>query len=213
MTLLDTNLILRDKYLEGRGLEATDFGLNYNYPVIPGTNWDWFKTHKFGTGALYRRSALFLIYLNVRGEPYLTDEVPYGVVRFLGTAVGVPEGEEPPKVLSQWGRRSELHFEPIRDGRSWEALEHGTKVIYCESLIKAKAVHKATGIPCVGYNGVNGYSSARQGIELIHQYSEFAFDKMDNVILYDSDVWTNPRVQKSREYLSHKLRQIGRAHV
>lgn len=209
MTLLDTNIALRDKYLEGRGLEATDFGLNYSYPVIPGTNWDWFKSHKFGTGALYRRSALFLIYLNVRGEPYLVDEVPYGVVRFLGAAVGVPEGEMSPKVLSQWGRRSELHFEPIRDGRSWESLEHGTKVIHCESLVKAKAVHKATGIPCVGYNGVNGYSSARQGIELIHQYSEFAFDKMDNVILYDSDVWTNPRVQKAREYLSHKLRHIA----
>lgn len=208
MTLLDTGMSLRDIYLGKRGLEVRDFGLNYSYPIIPATNWDWFKAHKFGTGGIYRRSALFLIYLDVKGEPYLLDEVPYGVVRFLGTATGVKDGE-PPKMLSQWGRRSELHFEPIRDGRSWESLEHGTKVLHCESLIKAKAVHKATGIPCIGYNGVNGYSSAKQGVELIHQFSGFAFDKMDNVILFDSDVITNPRVSKAREGLSHKLRHIS----
>lgn len=208
MTILEDNIALRDKYLAKRGLEAKDFGLNYCYPVIPSTNWEWYRDHKFGTQKLFRRSGLFLIYLNVRGEPYLMDEVPYGVIRFLGTAAGVPEGEEAPKMLSQWGRRSEIHFEPISDGRSWESLPHGTKILHCESLIKAKAIHKATGIPCVGYNGVNGYSSSKQGVELIHSFSEFAFDKMDNVILFDSDVHTNPRVMAARESLSHKLRHI-----
>lgn len=209
MTVLDDNIALRNKYLEEHGLDAKDFGLNYQYPVIPYISWDWYKEHKFGTGAIYRRAGLFLIYLNIQGEPYLIDEVPYGVVRFLGTPTGVPEGDTAPKVLSQWGRRSEIHFEPMRDGTSWEALPHGSKVIHCESLVKAKAVHKATGFPCIGYNGVNGYSSAKQGVELIHEFSGFAFDKMDNVILFDSDVLTNPRVQKAREGLSHKLRHIA----
>lgn len=209
MTVLDDNLALRNKYLEDHGLENKDFGINYQYPVIPSTNWDWYKAHKFGTGSIYRRAGLFLIYLNIHGEPYLLDEVPYGVVRFLGNPTAVPEGTEPPKVLSQWGRRSEIHFEPLSDGASWETLPHGSKVIHCESLVKAKAVHKATGLPCIGYNGVNGYSSAKQGVELIHEFTEFAFDKMDNVILFDSDVSTNPRVQKARAGLSHKLRHIA----
>jgi len=142
----------------------------------------------------------------------LLDEVPYGVVRFLGSPRNLPEGSDAkdvPKVLSQWGRRSEIHFEPMRNGTAWESLVHGTKVIHCESLVKAKAVHKATGLPCIGYNGVTGYSSAKQGLELIHLYTGFAFDKMDNVILYDSDVRTNPQVQKARESLSHKLRHIA----
>lgn len=206
--MLDDNIALRDTYLQNHGIANEDFGLNYAYPVIPSTNWDWYKQHKFGTGAIYRRPGLFLIYLNPLGEPYLTDEVPYGIVRFLGQPVSVPEGQEAPKVLSQWGRRSEIHFEPMRNGMSWEALPHGSKVIHCESLIKAKAVHKATGLPCIGYNGVNGFSSAKQGVELIHEYAGFAFDKMDNVILFDSDVHTNPRVTRARESLSHKLRHI-----
>jgi hypothetical protein len=206
--MLDDNIVLRDEYLKNHGLEWQDFGLNYAYPIIPSTNWDWYKDHKFGVKSIYRRAGMFLIYLDVKGEPYLVDEVPYGVVRFLGQAVAVPADEEAPKVLSQWGRRSEIHFEPMRDGTSWEALPHGSKVIHCESLVKAKAVHKATGLPCIGYNGVNGYSSAKQGVELIHEYAGFAFDKMDNVILFDSDVHTNPRVIAAREGLSHKLRHI-----
>ncbi len=208
MTLLDTGIALRDTYLDEHGLTPKDFGLNYIHPPIPSTNWDWYKTFKFGTGQIYRRHGYFLIYLNPQGEAYELDGIPYGVVRFLGTPVNVPEGEKAPKVLSQWGRRSELHFEPLRDGRSWESLSDGTKVIHCESLIKAKAVHKATGLPCVGYNGVSGYSSAKQGVELIHAFSGFAFDKMDNVILFDSDVATNPKVRAAREGLSHKLRHI-----
>jgi len=209
MTVLEDNIVLRDNYLKNHGLDAKDFGLDYSYPVIPAVNWDWYKFHKFAHSSVYRRPGLFLIYLNVKGEPYLQDEVPYGVVRFLGVPAGVPEGIEAPKVLSQWGRRSEIHFEPLRSGVSWESLPHGSKVIHCESLVKAKAVHKATGLPCIGYNGVNGYSSAKQGIELIHEFADFAFDKMDNIILFDSDVHTNPRVQKAREGLSHKLRHIA----
>jgi len=211
MTMLDDNIALRDAYLIDHGLTVQDFGLNYCYPPIPSTMWDWYKEHKFGAGAIHKRAGFFLIYLNVFGEPYLVDEVPYGVVRFLGVPTAVPEGESAPKVISQWGRRSEIHFEPIKGGVAWESLPHGSKVIHCESLIKAKAVHKYTGIPCIGYNGVNGFSSARQGVELIHEYAGFAFDKMDNVILFDSDVHTNVRVAKAREQLSHKLRHIANA--
>jgi hypothetical protein len=209
MTALDTAVSLRDKYLEDHGLDIRDFGLNYQYPPIPPSNWEWYKAHRFSNKEVYGRTGLFLIYLNPQGEPWLQDEIPYGVVRFVGQPMRVPEGEKVPKVLSQWGRRSEIHFEPIRDGRAWDSLEHGTKVIHCESLVKAKAVHKATGFPCIGYNGVAGYSSAKQGLELIHLYTGFAFDKMDNVILFDSDVHTNPRVIKARESLSHKLRHIA----
>lgn len=208
MTQLDTAVVLRDIYLTDHGLDIKDFGLNYQYPPIPASNWEWYKAHRFSSKEIYARTGLFLIYLNPQGEPWLLDEIPYGVVRFVGQPMRVPEGEKVPKVLSQWGRRSEIHFEPIRDGRSWDSLEHGTKVIHCESLVKAKAVHKATGYPCVGYNGVAGYSSSKQGIELIHTFTGFAFDKMDNVILFDSDVHTNPRVIKARESLSHKLRHI-----
>lgn len=157
---------------------------------------------------VFNRVGMFLLYLNPQGDVYLQDEVPYGVVRFLSEPSRVPEGFVPPKVIAQWGRRSEIHFEPMLDGRSWESLEAGTKVIHCESLIKAKAVHKATGYPCIGYNGVNGFSSAKQGIELIHMYTGFAFNMMDNVILFDSDVHTNPKVVAARESLSHKLRHI-----
>lgn len=208
MTVLEDNIALRDKYLVEHGLEIKDFGLNYSFAPVPATSYEWYKDFKFGYNKVYRRAGLFLVYLNPQGEPYLQDEVPYGVVRFLGAPAAVPEGEEAPKVIAQWGRRSEIHFEPMRDGTSWESLTHGSKVIHCESLVKAKAVHKATGLPCIGYNGVNGYSSAKQGIELIHQYTDFAFDKMDNIILFDSDVHTNPRVMKAREGLSHKLRHI-----
>lgn len=208
MTLLDEGIALRDKYLIEHGLTFQDFGLNYAFPAVPPTGWEWYKQFKFGVSQIYRRFGLFLIYLNPQGEPYLHDDVPYGVVRFLGTPTGVPEGESAPKILSQWGRRSELHFEPLRDGRAWESLVEGTRVLHCESLVKAKAVHKATGIPCVGYNGVNGYSSNKQGVELIHKYSGFDFSKMHNIILYDSDVLTNPRVTLARENLSHKLRHI-----
>lgn len=211
MTILEDMIELRDNYLTKHGLTAEDFGLNYCYPVIPYGNWEWYKQHNFSSNRIYKRAGLFLIYLDPKGEPYLKDEVPYGVVRFLGEPVSVPEEEKDdvPKAISQWGRRSELHFEPLRDGTPWESIPHGSIVVHCESLVKAKAVHKATGLPCIGYNGVNGYSSSKQGIELIHMFADFAFDKMHNVILFDSDVVTNPRVANARETLSHKLRHIA----
>lgn len=208
MTLLDEGIALRDSYLTAHGLDVKDFGLTYNFAPIPPTNWDWYKEFKYGTTQIYRRFGLLLIYLNPEGNPYEHDGIPYGVVRFLGTPTGVPDGESAPKILSQWGRRSEIHFEPLRDGRAWESLPDGTKIVHCESLVKAKAVHKATGIPCIGYNGVNGYSSNKQGVELIHKFSGFDFSRMDNVILFDSDVHTNPRVISARQNLGHKLRHI-----
>lgn len=208
MTVLDTSLSLRDKYLEDHGLAIGDFGLNFQYPPIPPTNWEWYREHKMNSKLVFNRVGFFLLYLNPQGDVYLQDNVPYGVVRFVSEPSRVPEGFVPPKVIAQWGRRSEIHFEPMLDGRSWESLEPGSKVIHCESLIKAKAIHKATGYPCIGYNGVNGYSSAKQGIELIHMFTGFAFNQMDNVILFDSDVHTNPKVIAARESLSHKLRHI-----
>ena len=209
MSALDTAVALRDKYLSEHGLEIADFGLNFQYPPIPSSNWEWYKIHRMNQKQVYNRVGFFLLYLNPQGDVWLDNEIPYGVVRFLSPPLKVPEGQTALKVISQWGRRSEIHFEPIRDGRSWEALEQGTVVLHCESLIKAKAVHKATGIPCVGYNGVWGFSSAKMGIELIHQYTGFAFHQMHNVILFDSDVLTNPNVNNARETLSHKLRHIA----
>lgn len=209
MTMLEEGVILRDKYLEEHGLDIGDFGLNYQFPPVPRTNWDWYKTFKFGTNKIFKRFGFFLIYLNPEGEPYLQNDVPYGIIRFLGAPTGVPKDEEdPPKAVAQWGRRSEIHFEPLRNGRAWENLTEGSTVIHCESLIKAKCVHKYTGLPCIGYNGVYGYQSNKQGIEFIHKYCGFDFAKMNNVILFDSDVRTNPLVVAARENLMHKLRHV-----
>lgn len=209
MTLLDEGIALRDAYLSEHGLDIQDFSLGLQQPPFPYTNWAFYNEYKFAPKLAYNRWGFFLIYLNPRGEPYLlNDLIPYGVLRFLGYASKVPKDVKPPKVISQLGRKSEIHFEPIRDGRSWESLPEGTPVIHCESLIKAKLIHKATGIPCIGYNGVYGWSLNIADVPsgLAHAACGLDFSRFHNIILFDSDVHTNTNVIRARFTLSSKLR-------
>lgn len=208
MTLLDEGIALRDSYLMERGLDIKDFQLNYCFaPRSPG-DFEWFKEFNIPFKLNYKRFSLPFVYQNPQGDEYLKHGKPYLVARQLGVPKGVPEGEEAPKILSPYGRHSEAHFEPWRDGTSWENAG-GRTVLIVESYIKAKVIHKY--LPeygCIGLNGVNGWSSAKEGMELIFKYSGLDFSKFDLIILFDSNTATNPLVQKARQGLCHKLRHI-----
>ena len=208
-------LKLVDDYLKARGLARDDFE---TINLVDPANHLLYKTYGFSLSKSHYRQALLLTYLRPDGKAYMesrtvdgkTVQVPYALLRYLGAPVGVPldKIDDVPKVLAPWGRRSELHFEPLARGGSWLSLADGSTIVHVESLVKAKAVTKMTGLPAIGYNGVWGFVSSRQGVELIHKMVDFAFSRYTNVVLWDSNVDTNPDVAASRASLLHKMRHI-----
>lgn len=150
------------------------------------------------------RPFIFLTYLDVDGQPYLDkNNKKFQVVRFLGDVLPGKwydkDGKPPPKVISPNDRGNELHFEPIRDPVvNWNNLPEGSPILHVESLVKAKAVHKATGIPCVGYNGIDSWSGTRKKLDMLHQAYPFKWHKYKNIILFDSNV-TNEKKPQIRE--------------
>lgn len=160
------------------------------------------------------RAYIFLTYLNHDGSLYYEEwdreqERPYALVRFLGANKIPPEpGEKIYKGLSPSNRPNVLHYEPIKDGRSWSQLEEGTTVIHVESMIKAKAVAKYLPYPVIGLNGVHSWSSAKKGISFQYADEPIDFSRFRNVILFDSDVRSNSRVAKTRESLMFKFKNM-----
>lgn len=162
------------------------------------------------------RPFIFLQYCGPDGNPYYlkedtAKENPYALARFLGP-VGLWKGDEPPpKVIAQNGRPNVLHYEPLRvgpyAGKTWGDLPEGTKVLHLESMVKARAVHKWTGVPCIGLNGVESYSSSRRGVRFLYEDQDIDFSKFYNVVLFDSNIWKKP-VADARERLLFKFKHV-----
>lgn len=205
----DVKLLM--EYLEKRCLEPNDFPEG----LIPFRDADLLRQRNYLVRHACGRPYIFLRYLDPSGKPYLKDNEPYELVRFLGEPKGVWGDKDPPlKVLSPGKRPNQLHFEPIRplDGeqRDWASLPDHQVVIHVESMIKAKAVHRWTGYPCVGLNGVYGWSASKQGIEVIHSQTGIDFSRFRNVLLFDANTSDpkKPEVTKARNGLAFKLRNV-----
>lgn len=207
---LDVGMSLANEYLAKRGLKWADVNRVEAPLQIFAPNDMRYEKYNFSHALSKGRFALFLPYMRPDGQSWLNEEqAPYGVLRFLGKPMFVSkDGEEPPKIAGPYGRKSEIHFAPLADGSSWETMLSGAIVLHCESAIKAECMARATGLACVGYSGVNGYSSNQIGIELIHAFAGFNFADKTNVILYDSDVVNNEKVALARMKLAHKMRHV-----
>lgn len=208
MTILDVGKSLADKYLADHGHMWSELTrIDGSIEVIPP---DGLHYEKYGFNRAHAkgRYGIFIPYLKPDGKLWMNETGPYGVLRYLGEPRMVGKDEKVLKVVSPMGRPSQLHFAPLRDGRTWDALPDGTMILHCESALKAELMTKVTGLPAVGYNGVSGYTSNKLGMELVHLYSEFSFHPHVNVILYDSDVADNPAVTLARDKLAHKMRHI-----
>lgn len=203
---------LLKEYLDKRCLEPDDFPEG----LVPSLSKDLLVQRGYDARLAAGRPYIFLQYLDPKGNPYYEYEDesksnPYAVARFLGDPTLWQGKEPPPKVISPNGRQNQLHFEPVRpiegQTRDWYNLPDGQIVVHVESMIKARAVHKWTGFPTVGYNGVASYSSSKRGIELLHKQYDVDFTRFTNVILFDSNIH-KPAVASAREGLAFKLRHI-----
>lgn len=206
------NAELLQKYLDDRALEPSDFPEG-----LAPTNFPQLLTERGYMAKLAAgRPFVFLTYLGPDGNPYYAKEDtakenPYQLARFLGEPTLWNGVEPPPKVLAQNGRPNVLHYEPLRHGpyagRSWMDLPEGTKVLHLESMVKARAVHKWTGVPCIGLNGVESFSSSKRGIRFLYEDQEIDFSKFHNVVLFDSNIWKKP-VKDARERLLFKFKHV-----
>jgi hypothetical protein len=193
------------EYLESKCLEPGDFpdGLTpVSFPEL-------LKERGYAAKLAAGRPFILLRYLNHRGEPYYepqdtAKENPFELARFLGEAKAFDGKTIPPTVIGQIGRPNVLHFEPLRHGphagKSWSDLPDGTKVLHLDSMIKARTVHKATGIPCIGLNGVESFSSSKKGVKFLYEDQEIDFSKFHNIVLFDSNADRKP-VSTTREKL------------
>lgn len=203
------HIALLSKYLDERALEPEDFPEG----LVPLNNRKLLADRGYNASLAAGRPYIFLQYLDPHGNPYYKEGQtdPYQLARFLGPKVTWTGKDEPPKVIAPNNRPNVLHFEPIAplDGeeRDWYKLPDGQVVLHLESMIKARAAHKWTGFPSIGYNGVNSYSSSKRGVELIHSQYDVDFTRMCHVIVFDSNV-TKPEVEKARLGLMFKLKNV-----
>lgn len=196
------------EYLDNRVLEPSDFDIPiqlYNSEAL-------LRERGYTTAYVARRPFIFLDYLNYDGSRYYqkgdTTEVnPYAIVRLLGEPVAWTGKELPKKAISPSGRPNVLHYEPLRDGRDWANLPDGQIVLHVESMVKAKAVHKWTGYPTIGLNGVDSFASSKRGVAFLYADQEIDFGRFTNVVLYDSNTW-KPQVAQARERLMFKFKHI-----
>jgi hypothetical protein len=196
------------EYLTARCLDPGDFPEGLTPVTFP----ELLKERGYNAKLAANRPFIFLRYLNHRGEPYYEQsdtakENPFELVRFLGEAKTFDGKTIPPSVIGQIGRPNVLHYEPLRhgphSGRSWSDLPDGTKVLHLESMVKARAVHKATGIPCIGLNGVESFSSSKKGVKFLYEDQEIDFSKFHNVVLFDSNADRKPVAHTREKLLSH----------
>ena len=207
---------LLQSYLTDRGLEPKDFpdGLRVihdNGAVLKATGYN--PRQRCG------RAYLYLHYQDPRGNHYVSkDGEPYAVVRFLGkpdldqfAPLDEKEAKKgPAKVISPSGKQNQLHFEPIKgqdEGVDWYHLPDSSAVIWCESMVKAKAVNKTTGLPCIGLNGVYSYAASARGIEFLLKTYDVDLSRCEHFILFDSNTHKD-EVAQARRGLAHKLRNI-----
>lgn len=199
-------------YLDSRALEPSDFpeGLvPMNFPAL-------LSERGYNSKLAAGRPFILLKYLNSEGEGYFNKEDtakenPYELARFLGEPTLWNGAEPPPKVIAQNNRPNVLHYEPLRHGpyagKAWSDLPEGTKVLHLESMVKARAVHKWTGVPCIGLNGVDSFSSSKRGVRFLYEDQEIDFSKFHNVVLFDSNIWKKP-VRDARERLLFKFKHV-----
>lgn len=195
------------EYLEAKGLEPSDFPEGLTPVSFP----ELLKERGYAAKMAAGRPFIFLRYLNERGDAYYEQsdtakENPFELVRFLGVG-NWGYSYPPPQVIGQVGRPNVLHFEPLRHGihagRSWADLPDGTKVLHVDSMIKARAVHKATGMPCVGLNGPESFSSSKKGVKFLYEAQEIDFSKFYNVVLFDSNADRKPVAGVREKLLAH----------
>ena len=195
---------LLDEYLSKRTLEPADFPLG----LIPMRDPAVLRERGYAHNVAAGRPFVFLRYLKPDGTPYYHNKDPYELVRFLGPVKMWKGKDAPPKAISPSGRPPVLHFEPIGGGQNWSSLPDGTVVLHLESMIKAKVVHKwLPDNPCVGLNGVWGWTSSKMGVELTYADTGVDFTRFKNVILFDSNTH-NPKVNQARHSLAFKLRNV-----
>lgn len=196
-----------DNYLQARGLTRDDVPNANVFPYSMSRE----LGHEYAVTAAFGRDFMLIDYLGPDGKPYLegpTEKV-FSIMRFLGEPAYMPPGvTKVPKVLNPTGRRLELHFEPIREPNvSWLNLPDDVPILIVESRIKATAVHKHTGVPCIGLGGVRTWHSKvpRENGNLLNRYNE-QVDLTRNpvIVLFDSNI-DKKEVDEARKALLFSL--------
>jgi hypothetical protein len=196
-------------YLHERCLEPADFPMG----LVPMRDTKWLRDKGYNPENAAGRPYIMLDYLRPDGSQYKgKDGEPFRIARFLGPVKLWNKKDPPPKAVSPKGKAPVLHFEPLvwpnGDTLDWFAVPEGTIVVHTESLVKSKVVFKHTQFPSIGLNGVRGWQSSKQGIEMAHTETGVDFSRFRNVILFDSNVAVNKDVQQAQQSLAFKMRNL-----
>ena len=105
------------------------------------------------------------------------------------------------------GTLNEAYFPPLID---WSAIQHDISqtVWITEGELKS-ACGCSKGLPVIGLGGVWTWRAGKQLVDLLPALKEFAWDKRDVAICYDSDAVTNPAVLAAEDALAAALTGLG----
>lgn len=105
------------------------------------------------------------------------------------------------------GTLNEAYYAPLID---WGAVKNDISqtLWITEGELKA-ACGCSKGLPVIGLGGVWTWRAGKQLVDLLPSLKEFAWDKRDVAICYDSDAVTNPNVMAAEDALATALTGLG----
>lgn len=141
-------------------------------------------------------------YFSLEGRP-----LDFYRIRFLETPNGFSGAQTKPQRYTQPSKTEpHLYLPPTED---WKVISGSTDIpiIITEGEKKAAKVCKV-GYPCIGLGGVWSFRAKEQR-PLLDEFSQFQWADREVSIIYDSDLVSNPAVQKAMQVLAHELTQLG----
>lgn len=117
--------------------------------------------------------------------------------------------EESPKYCAPKNSGTFAYFPALLD---WAAIraDPSIAIVITEGEKKAAAMCKA-GFPCVALGGVDSFSCANRGIELLPELEQLCLGGRSITVCYDSDVMTKKEVRGARIRLEAQLLKRGAA--
>lgn len=132
-----------------------------------------------------------------------TDFVRY---RVLPKRPGTPADPNLPRYLQPPGTGVEAYFPPNMD---WSAIAASScPVLVTEGEAKAARACRSF-FPTIGLGGVNSFQDLKNGYIACPSLMRFPWRGRQAVIVFDSDVCTNPNVVKALNMLAERLLYLG----
>ena len=140
-------------------------------------------------------------YFGLNGKP-----IGFSRLKYLSDKIGFG-GKLKSKYFQEKGSDSHAYFPPFV---KWDKIAKDVEQsIFITEGEKKSACATINGFPTIGLGGVWSWKSKKKQVPFIEDLEAIEWDGREAIIVFDSDVVTNPKVMGAMHALSKKLSELG----